>query len=244
MKVPRITRSGTLIGFYSAFGGFLYLFSQWVWAEGALELELIEAYPLSLSEAILWGLCSFMVAVPISINISLALERVRRKQKDMKIFTTCAINVVMTYLSYMIIFILAFRTTNLSAEMIIFTFANIIVIAFSTYLVLSLPSRGKLKSFKSTFQLEALKLEHEWILRVVNILTWVVMIALASAWFASFYQYVSHIPFEKWSTIGFMKLGAAHAMRLVYLCVGFWLGVLAPLLDRSLRIHEEIRELS
>jgi hypothetical protein len=127
---------------------------------------------------------------------------------------------------------------------IFFTFLNGSIISISTFLYVCTPAWDIFKSNNTKMMAEALKLEHDWIWRAINIISWVSTIMMISTFFASWTQVIlPSIPIEKHTTLASIKIMAMGAIQILHLLIGIYFGIIVQLIDYSWRIRKKIAEL-
>lgn len=238
LRKPRINRNGFLTALYSGIGGFLLLFTLGLWSEGLAELRMPSTYHLTIADGIELGVLSFIGAVPIYIVTHLFHAR-RKRHQMVNPSIPSTLNALFVAMTYLIVAFLAIENETFTGFVLLFVLSIVAIIGWSTYLSLP-PENVQFGSVKS--KKEALTLEHEWILRLVNILVWAVAILALSAWLVTWIEFVKVEP-QDISTPSFVKISASTTIQAIYLCIGIWFGIIGKQLARTKEIHREISKL-
>jgi len=126
----------------------------------------------------------------------------------------------------------------------LFALVNGGIVGAATYFHVIIPIWKKRKSDDHLCELEVLKLEHDWIWKAINTISWATLILLASAWLVVFSQItLPIIPAEKRLEPAFMKLIGSFAFQAAYVCSGLFLGIIVKLWSYSTYIRERVSQL-
>ena len=157
--------------------------------------------------------------------------------------TAAFVNVIVIFISY--VSLLFFIPSLFHPYPVCFVFVNAGIVGISTFYYIAPPPWEVLKSKNRVQEIEALKLEHDWIWKAINIISWTAVIMTVSAIFISWTQIIfPSIPTEKRNTFSVIKLEAYSTIELIYLILGLWFGILYRLMDYSWRIRKRIAEIS
>ena len=226
-----------MIALYASLGGFILLITHGLWYEGHSELGIPLFYQLTLLKSALWGSLSFIGFVPIVVATSFYLAK-------KKPFNASMVNLFLNTLILVTTMFVTLGSMVWASFSLLFMVANGAIVAFSSYFYVFYGNEDRSPPPNSKYYFEALKLEHDWILRVTNTLSWVVMIIVVSAWLVSWNQtVVPSIPEESRLTLGFVKLQTTQAIQIIYLGLGTWFGIIGKLLNRAQAIHEIIKKI-
>jgi hypothetical protein len=253
--MPLHSKVGTfgsfLLGVYSYIGLVLNLVGHGLWYESLMELELSSYYHFTLKEGIIWSIYLLPSLVLIFVITSvfkchkIVAKLFRKTSSPDEAYPIIAAlaNVSIIFASY--IFLLCFIPSLLHPYLICFVAANSGIVGISTFYYIAPPPWEILKSKDKTQYIEALKLEHDWIWRAINMISWATVILAISVIFVSWTQIIFPlVPQEKRNTFAFIKLEAYSTIELMYLIFGLWFGILARLMDYSWRIRKKVAELS
>jgi hypothetical protein len=153
--------------------------------------------------------------------------------------TSSIFNIIIIFAFF--IFLLYFIPSFFDPWVISFVFAYTSIVGISTFYYIGSEPWEILKSGNEARYIEALKLEHDWIWRAINIISWAIVILATSAVFISWTQIIyPGIPVEKRSSFPFIKLQALAAVQVIYLLLGVWFGILYRLMDYAWRIRKRI----
>lgn len=252
--MPLYRKIGTfgsfLLGVYPYIGFILIIFGHWLWYEGLMQLGLSHYYHFSMIESVSWSI----YLLPITVLIFVITSDFKCHKIIAKLFVKASfpdeacpsivalINVSIIFASY--IFLLYFIPSLLHPYAISSLSTTAGIVGISTYYYVAPPVWEVLKFKNKAYYVEALKLEHDWIWRVINILSWAIVILPISVIFASWTQIIFPlIPQEKRNTFAFIKLQAHSTIELIYLILGVWFGILRTLMDNSWHIRKRIAEL-
>lgn len=225
------------------YGGlFVTLLGHGLWYESLVELGIQPYYNFRLSDAITWSI----YILPFPILICMATSSLKNCKKPLRIETRANIaaltNLVTTYCAYT--FLCYFIPTLLHPFSLSFVFIFAGIIGISTFYFVLPPTYEILRSNNIQQETEALKLEHDWIWRAINIISWAIVILVASAILTSWTQVIlPAIPPEKRYTYAFTKIEVQSVIEIIYLVVGLWFGILGKFMEYSWRIRKRIAQL-
>lgn len=243
MKTLHITSGSLLLGLYSTGGCFILLFTIALWYEGHNELGLSMIYQLTVRDAVLWSLYSIIGFILICITTN-SVEQSNSISETKKPFVAGILNSVVTIAVYLTISFLAIGIVPSYGFPMVFTMANGAIVGISTYFHVIIPIWKKPKSDDPLSELEVLKLEHDWIWKAINTISWATIIMLVSAWLVIFYQIsLSVVPVEKRLEAGFMKVMGSVAFQAIYVLGGLFFGIIAELWRYSTYIRERVSQL-
>jgi hypothetical protein len=221
----------------------MLLFTGALWYEGHIELSLPMVYKLTVGDAFLWGLYSIIGFILICI-ITNTVEQSNNISETSKPFVASVLNSVVTIATYLTINLAAVGIVALYGFPMVFTLVNGGIVGASTYFHVIIPKWKKRKSNHPSSELEALKLEHNWIWNAIHTISWATLIILVSAWLLVFSQIsVVAIPIEKRLELGFLKIIGSVAFQAMYACSGLFFGIIVKLWSYSTFIRERVSEL-
>lgn len=91
---------------------------------------------------------------------------------------------------------------------------------------------------------EALKLEHDSLWRMIDMLCWISLTAIIALIVAPWSEIIyPMVPMERRSDPVFVTLLAFNLAQLFYFLIGFWIGVIREFMDRAWRIEKKIASL-
>jgi len=240
-----------LLGVYSYIGLVIILFGHGLWYESLREIGVLPHYRFTIEEGGIWSIYLLPSLVLIFVLTSgFKRHKLIAKLFEKKIFSLEAyslmaafVNVTVIFVSY--VFLLFFIPSLFHPFKVCFVFVNAGIVGVSTLYYIAPPAWKAWKSKNRVQEIEALKLEHDYIWKAVNIISWTAVIMAVSAIFVSWTQIIlPSIPAEKRYTFSVIKLQAYSAIELIYLILGLWFGILGRLMEYSWRIRKRIAEIS
>jgi len=200
-------------------------------------------YKLTVGDAILLGLYSVIGFILICITTDL-VKKSNSMSEANKPIVAGFLNSVVTITMYLMINSIAFGIVVSYGFPMVFTFVNGGIVGVSTYFHVIIPIWKKPKSDDPLSELEVLKLEHDWIWKAINTISWAALIMLVSAWLVIFSQIsLPLIPVEKRSELGFMKIIGAVAFQATYVLLGLFFGIIVKLWSYSSHIRKRVSQL-
>ena len=240
-----------LLGVYSYIGLVIILFGHGLWYESLREIDVLPHYRFTIEEGRMWSIYLLPSFVLIFVLTSrFKCHKLIAKLFEKKFFSVEAyslmaafVNVTVMFVSY--ISLLFFIPSLFHPYLVCFVFVNAGIVGVSTFYYIAPPPWEVLKSRNRVQEIEALKLEHDFIWKAINIISWTALIMAVSAIFVSWTQIIfPSIPAEKLNTFSVIKLEAYSTIELIYLILGLWFGILGRLMDYSWRIRKRIAEIS
>jgi hypothetical protein len=248
MQCKHGTLGGFLLGLYVYIGFVLLIAGQGLWYESLTELGITSHCPFTLEESKLWSIYLLPSIIPVFIITSGFKCKLFSLNFPKKFFSTEAdlatlLNVIVIFALYpLLCYCIPFF---FSPYNIGYVFCIAGIVGISTFYYIHPPMWEVLKSENEERYIEALKLEHDWIWRALQIISWAVVILVTSAILASWSQLIYPIiPLEKRASPTFTTLQAWSVVQIAYLLIGLWFGIVGRLMDYSWRIRKRIAGVS
>lgn len=115
------------------------------------------------------------------------------------------------------------------------------LVGFSSYVSINIKHWKESSKIEAHAYLESLKLTHDWIWRLINIVTWIVTILVVSVYYILYTQLIDAMMKEinvPLTSTGI--LAVAFALPAIYLLFGLWFGMLGPLIGYALSIPKSV----
>ena len=239
-----------LLGVYSYIGLVIILLGHGLWYESLREIDVLPYYRFNIEEARMWSIYLLPTFALIFVltgrfKCHKLIAKLFEKSFSVETYPLMAALVNVTVISVSYVSLLFLIPSLFHPFTICFVFVNAGIVGVSTFYYIAPLPWEVWKSRNRVQEIEALKLEHDYIWKVINIISWAIVIMAVSAIFVSWTQIIlPSIPAEKLYTFSVIKLQAYSAIELIYLILGLWFGILGRLMSYSWRIRKRIAEIS
>jgi len=238
------------LGVYSYIGLVIILLGHGLWYESLREIDVLPYYRFNIEEGKMWSIYLLPTFALIFVLTSRfkchkLIAKLFEKSFSVETYPLMAALVNVTVISVSYVSLLFLIPSLFHPFTICFVFVNAGIVGVSTFYYIAPLPWEVWKSRNRVQEIEALKLEHDYIWKVINIISWAIVIMAVSAIFVSWTQIIlPSIPAEKLYTFSVIKLQAYSAIELIYLILGLWFGILGRLMSYSWRIRKRIAEIS
>jgi hypothetical protein len=239
------TLGSFLLAIYSYLGFVILLVFHAVWYESLTELGLPVYYHFTLKESMLLSI----YFLPSIVMTFVMTSKFKRKKFSLSFFKnlpdetyaliSSIFNTIIIFVSFTSL--LYFIPNFFTPSNIIFMFVFTSVIGISTFYYIGPEPLKILYAGNYARYIEALKLQHDWFLRAINIIIWAIVIFSTGVVLVIWTQIVfPWIPVEKRFSYPFIKLQAWSTVQVIYLLLGVWFGILYRLMKQAWHIRKRI----